>query len=257
MRTPKLSLRTSTMIQGSPETAAELHESDDSPTGDEEMNASNDEEGEDDEIDQVAGKICDLILQHFGGPGNGNFDDMIRIVESSATKFVIKLLNDLINCPQVVKCVQHEGSSSGYTPAGGEGNTQPPAGHGTRGPGDGVSDDEATGRGTGGGDNSPGSGENGMLDAKDLRPSYSPISCPFRKRNPLRFNPVDFHACATTAWNSLPLLKLVQPHRLLTKLGVHRLSNSVIIEGISRTLTRKLTKPRGAPIIAKSARRGY
>lgn len=162
---------------------------------------------EEDEIDEVVGKICDFVLEYCGGAGGNNFDAIVRVVESAVASFMNKLLNDLAACPSVIRCTQHGDSAPGSTPNFGGVSGEPSAGQGESGPeggpsGDGTEDGSGEGR-----DGPPGSGRNGEPDGDSPPARSSNYSCPYRKRNPNRFNPIDFHSCATTAWATLALLK--------------------------------------------------
>lgn len=61
--------------------------------------------------------------------------------------------------------------------------------------------------GDGAGDGSPGSGKRQKVSPTQQLPGDMHFSCPFRKRNPLRFNVRDFQACAVQSFPDIPQLK--------------------------------------------------
>lgn len=168
--------------------------------------------GLDDDVDDLVCKVSDIILEYCGGRGDDNFQSTARTVELAAEDFVCRLLNDLTAGPSVCvyrRCGNSGASGSGPNPDGRPGDSGHSGGRsGSSGenggpPADRAPGDSQNGERSGGDENPSGFGK-GRLDNAA---TSGRLSCPFRKRNPSRFNPVDFHACATTPWKDLSLLK--------------------------------------------------
>jgi hypothetical protein len=67
--------------------------------------------------------------------------------------------------------------------------------------------------GDGAGDGSPGGGKRQKIWATSQPSADMHFSCPFRKRNPVRFNVRDFQSCAVQSFPDFSQLKYVPPHR--------------------------------------------
>ncbi|KAM7220562.1 Ankyrin repeat-containing domain protein [Rhypophila decipiens] len=169
---------------------------------------------DDDIVDDLVCKVTDIILDydHCGGDRDGEFGANVKRVSSLAEEFVNGVLNVLTTSSSMTPYIQH-----------GPGNM--PSSDGTFGPTHSFSVQDASGTGQEewqsdgrrgsrrkrengseeGGE--PPDSRDGPLDYKSEKTFGSGWSCPFRKRNPSRFNPVDFHSCATQEWKTFNLLK--------------------------------------------------
>ena len=175
-----------------------------------------------DDVTDISYLTCNLglpFLDPLSGTKLRNFDSTNQSVESVATNARFWLPQDIRIRLSEGTFRKHGGSSpSGCTPKsdGRSESSEPTTGRGVPDfgngspPGNGAQDTgqkKGHGRkGSGNNGSSPGSGKGGVDDAG--RSDKSGIwSCPFRKRNPSRFNPISFHVCATTQWKEFSLLK--------------------------------------------------
>ncbi|KAL2195609.1 hypothetical protein P885DRAFT_79048 [Corynascus similis CBS 632.67] len=168
--------------------------------------------------DSIVHQVCDLILQQAFGirledvavAGSASIayesvgyclDELSRIVSNSGfsnahlgTSGPTWLGPDSRNNP--IRPARGAGGGSGDGQGNGDGGRKRPGG-------------AHDGNGVGGGpsDGSPnGSGKRQKVTTYQLSTDMH-LSCPFRKRNPLRFNVRDSQACAVMAWQNISLLK--------------------------------------------------
>jgi hypothetical protein len=186
-----------------------MHDSSDEPNKNEEEGS--DEDGDDDDdVEDMVSKVCDIVISHCGGTQEVGFDVITQTVKST-TEFVLRLKNDLTSLQANSGFTQHGStggrpSGSGLGAPGGSGGLSGGYG-GPSGPGDGNNGGGSDGANGSGDGESPGKGNENSGKIRGWK--GSDYSCPFRKRNPERFNPIDFHCCATTAWENFSLLKYV------------------------------------------------
>jgi len=182
-----------------------MHDSSNEPTEDEEYGS---DEDSDDDTEDVVSKVCDIVMSHCGGTQEVGFDAITQSVKST-TEFVLRLMNDLTSLQASPGFTQHGstgGGPSGSGPGAPSGSGGWPGGYGeAEGAGDGNNGGGSGGADGSGNGESPGNGKENSGETRAWKGSN--YSCPFRKRNPDRFNPIDFHCCATTAWENFSLLK--------------------------------------------------
>lgn len=167
---------------------------------------------EDEVIDEVVGRLCDTFLAYCGEPlclNRANIDSVSQAVRSAITDLVLELFDQLSGPPQINQSV-YDGASGSACNAGFSRGTS------------GASAGGAGRTGVGGYGLSPGSSaqEEGPGDDDPAEPRKGPVingdqrgyrglkfSCPYRKRNPQRFNIRDHRTCATTGFNNLNHVK--------------------------------------------------
>lgn len=166
-------------------------------------------------LDDLVSKITDIVLEHLGCAEDGNFQATVRMVESAAEGFLSELLNEITTKSLRSPYTEHRGSDTysehSQDPGGNSGNMGGFSQQGT-GMGEGGSSGDRSGesgnqRRNRGDKDDPGGPGDGHLELDALGGGSGGWSCPYRKQNPARFNPVDFHACATQIWKSFHLLK--------------------------------------------------
>jgi len=168
--------------------------------------------GDDDVIDEVVSRLCDTFLGYCRGPlrlSRANIDAVSRAVRSAMADLVLELFDQLAGPPQMNQCAPDGASSSACNPGfsreasgastggagrSGVGGYGPSPGRGTRGEGPGEDD--------------PAGPRKGSAIRGDQSVCPGPkLSCPYRKRNPQRFNVETHKACATSGFNDLNNVK--------------------------------------------------
>lgn len=198
-----------------------MHSSSDEPTENEEYGSDENGNGDDD-VEDIVSKVCDIVISHCGDTQEVGFDAITQTVKST-TEFILRLMNDLTSLQASSGFTQH--GSTGGRPSG-SGIGAPDSSGGSPGgsgggseAGDGKDRRGSDGANGSGGPPSPGNGSETSGESRGWK--GSDYSCPFRKRNPDRFNPIDFHCCATTAWKSFPLLKYARLIAIFSCVGTN------------------------------------
>ncbi|KAK4449739.1 hypothetical protein QBC34DRAFT_83022 [Podospora aff. communis PSN243] len=172
---------------------------------------------EDAMADEMISRVCDIVLRFCGGPAStsSTIPDLNAInqaVGTAVTDFVHELLNELSSLPPTRQCTgRGEGVSNSTfglgSGSGGYGQSFEHAGIPSASGAQETSSDGQASQGAGG--SGPGRpGRQGVSQSKDL-PDAQRYSCPYRKRNPERFNSSDkrYKQCATTGWATFDKLK--------------------------------------------------
>ncbi|KAK4169601.1 hypothetical protein QBC43DRAFT_308031 [Cladorrhinum sp. PSN259] len=158
-------------------------------------------EHDDDVLDELLNRITGIVLDYCGGlvRDSETLKVIIRIVEAAVSEFIETVLNEItgVLLSSGSAGSEYGGSSSipNTTASGFSGNGQqglePSMGsQGGSNPGD-------NGNTPGGTPPGPGHG-NTIPDYRALpRDDGPPFICPFRKRNPNRFNPASSHTCSS------------------------------------------------------------
>lgn len=157
--------------------------------------------------------VCDHILQTV-------YDTELGALEAPSEAWTA-VSNCLVELRHIV-AIEHApmSDSPGFQPSGsnsasGSGSLPSNGGSGRK-RGYSQSANSGPSRNSFGGDGPPGASGNdddeasGFGDAgRAKKPKIQPLymSCPYRKRNPLRFNIRDHHSCASQGYNNMPNLK--------------------------------------------------
>jgi len=172
-----------------------------------------DDDDDDDVIDEVVGRLCDTFLGSCEGPlrlNRANMDSVSQAVRSAMADLVLELFDQLAGPPQMRQCASDGalGSAcnpgfSGGTSSGGSAGGAGRSGAGGYGPGPGSS-----AQGEGPGDDDPAGPTKGLaIDGDQSGCPGKKFGCPFRKRNPRRFNIRDHKSCATTGFSTFNHVK--------------------------------------------------
>jgi hypothetical protein len=175
--------------------------SDSSSCSNEEEQDDDGEDAEDDAINEMISRVSSIIL---GVLTPNPSDSLIQAVQSAVENFVIELFNDVLfmGCP-------HDGESasgSNSKPNGSSGSLKvtntnsSSSGAGKNGKG--ILNGDPKEDGSEQGDRLPGPDNAVNHDGCPSR-----LCCPFRIRNPVKFNSRDFPVCANKQWVSMYLLK--------------------------------------------------
>ncbi|KAK1751519.1 hypothetical protein QBC47DRAFT_391995 [Echria macrotheca] len=197
-------------------------QSDDQFTAEEDADSDSSDD-EDALADEMISRVCDIVMKYCGGPACAtNITDLDAIgqaVGTAVTDFVHELLNDLTTPttpPQTRQCTGR--GNGGPLPTFSAGSSGGGYGGSSGAPGQGGADLRGQGtpgsgqgsQGFGGdGPSQPGPGGLAQQQQGMETPAEPPYSCPYRKRNPQRFNLSDkkYKQCAVTGWKTFDKLK--------------------------------------------------
>ncbi|KAI5928767.1 hypothetical protein F4810DRAFT_705699 [Camillea tinctor] len=153
----------------------------------------------DDLIDDIINQTCDIIMEKVCQHGD-DVDALSRIVET----VVINLMNELMSvpiCPSFMSYPQDAGSSPNSSSGTHHGSSSQLHSRGNS-----SGNNRQQRRSSGGSndrddaDDPSAPGGNAAVDNVSRPTQPSLFSCPYRKRNPRRFNTRDHHSCAAKGW---------------------------------------------------------
>jgi len=160
--------------------------------------------------DELISRLSDIILDYCGGPAiHGNFDVISQAVGSAVADFVYELLDELGTFPSMNQCPDRGGSDSTFSTRFGGDEEDPSRGVDGQSLGGQGAPDSGGGmqqRGTGG-DGPPNPKKSGIATSGDNPSKVFRWSCPYRMRNPGRFNIRDHKSCVIYGWISFEKLK--------------------------------------------------
>lgn len=194
----------------------EEREGEDSDVSDTSSRSNGDEpeqelgDSDDEEIDEMISRVSGTILSRLSPSPSSS---LIQDVQQAVEDFVVELLNDLGVLPLWTSCgTGGESSSSSVPVSSGSLSGSSKGGAPSHTPGYPIEDPE-------GNEGEQGDHPPGPDNAAETVTSSSPLCCPFRIRNPARFNSRDSPGCANKQWATLTLLKYVNPPHITSCKG--------------------------------------
>ncbi|KAH6851352.1 hypothetical protein B0I37DRAFT_373828 [Chaetomium sp. MPI-CAGE-AT-0009] len=171
--------------------------------------------------DNIIHEVCDLVLQQAFGVHlhhvalTGAASSVYESVSYCLDELSHVVLNSGLSNTGIVMDESTWGrtgtNSVPIWPAGGVADGISSGGGGGGGQGNGGGSrkrfNAGDGHGGGAGDGSPGGGKRQKVSQTQQQSPDMHFSCPFRKRNPIRFNVRDFQSCAVQSFPDVPQLK--------------------------------------------------